>query len=407
MQLQERQGARRVGIAVVGVGGAVATTAAAGVELLRLGAAGLEGLPLAGAQVEPVDGAGLVAYTDLVIRGWDLAADDLAKAADIHGVLDPAQAVAVGPALSAVVPWPAVGDPEFCRAVEGDHRVGTVGHRAAVARLVDDLLRFRREAALDGLVVVNLASTERRVDLTRGVFATPESFAAGLDADDPEIGPAMLYACAAITAGVPYANFTPSVAADVPALTALARRRGVPLAGKDGKTGQTMLKTVLAPGLRARNLKVEGWFSTNLLGNRDGQALEDPGSLASKIDTKGAVLDSLLGYHVADHVVAIHYYRPRGDAKESWDSVDLAGFLGQRMQLKIDFLCKDSIMAAPLVLELARVLDLAQRRGEAGVVEALGTFFKAPMSNVGSSEPVEHALHVQEARLAAWLRGEA
>jgi myo-inositol-1-phosphate synthase len=174
----------------------------------------------------------------------------------------------------------------------------------------------------------------------------------------------MLYAYAAIAEGVPYGNFTPSLAADVPALKELAARRNVPVAGKDGKTGQTMLKTVLAPALRSRALYVEGWFSTNILGNRDGLALKDPDSLKSKLDTKGTVLDSILGYEVEDHVVDINYYRPRGDSKEAWDNLDVVGFLGQKMQIKVNFLCKDSVLAAPLVIEIARVLDLAQQRGE-------------------------------------------
>ena len=211
----------------------------------------------------------------------------------------------------------------------------------------------------------------------------------------------MLYAYAAIEAGVPYGNFTPSVAADVPALAELARRRGVPVAGKDGKTGQTLLKTVLAPALRARALHVDGWFSTNILGNRDGLALDDPDSLRSKLDTKGSVLDSILGYRVEDHIVDIRYYRPRGDDKEAWDNIDVIGFLGHRMQIKVNFLCKDCILAAPLVIEIARLLDLAQQRGEGGAQEQLSLFFKAPMTANGRAP--EHAFHLQERMLADWL----
>ncbi len=395
--------AGRLGVAVVGMGGAVATTAAAGVELLRAGLASHAGLPLAAPDVrELAQRAGLVDYTALEFAGWDLTADDLAKAAEVHGVLDPVQHRAVAPALAAIRPWPGIGNPDFCRNVVGDHAVGGHGHRAAIAAITADLAAFRRDRGLERVVVINLASTERRVDPSAPVFADLAAFEAALDADDPAIGPAVLYAYAAITAGSPYANFTPSVAADVPAIVQLARERGVPVAGKDGKTGQTMLKTVLAAGLRQRALHVDGWFSTNLLGNRDGRALDDPDSLASKIDTKGSVLDDLLGYHVEDHVVNIAYYRPRGDAKEAWDNIDLTGFLGQRMQLKVNFLCRDSILAAPLVLEIARVLDAAHRRGEGGVAEQLGVFFKAPMTATLSG-PVEHALHHQDAALRAWL----
>jgi myo-inositol-1-phosphate synthase len=249
--------------------------------------------------------------------------------------------------------------------------------------------------------MVNLASTERPVALDLPALATVDAFEAALDADDPEIGPGMLYAYAAIREGVPYANFTPSVSADVPALIALAEAENVPIAGKDGKTGQTMVKTVLAPGLKGRALRIAGWFSSNILGNRDGQALHDPDSLQSKLDTKGAVLDSIVGYHVEDHVVAIHYYKPRGDEKEAWDTIDLVGFLGRPMQLKVNFLCRDSILAAPLAIEIARVLDLASRSGHGGVQEQLGLFFKAPMTADGSVP--EHALHRQEEALRAWL----
>ena len=213
----------------------------------------------------------------------------------------------------------------------------------------------------------------------------------------------MVYAYAAISEGVGYGNFTPSLAADVPALVELAAQRGVPVAGKDGKTGQTMMKTVLAPAFRSRALRVEGWYSTNILGNRDGLALDDPASLESKLATKAQALESILGYPVEDHVVRIDYYRPRGDQKEAWDNIDLVGFLGQRMQLKVDFLCRDSILAAPLAIEIARLLDLAQQRGEGGVQRHLGWFFKAPMTADGSTP--EHALHRQETALLSWLSG--
>ena len=214
----------------------------------------------------------------------------------------------------------------------------------------------------------------------------------------------MLYAYAAILEDAGYGNFTPSTGADVPALIALAEARGVPLAGKDGKTGQTFVKTALAPGLKARALTVDGWFSTNILGNRDGEALRKAGSLASKIGTKGSVLDQILGYEVEDHVVKINYYRPRGDAKEAWDNVDLVGFLGQRMQLKINFLCKDSILAAPLAIDIARCLDLASRSGRGGVMEPMGVFFKGPMTTDVAAIP-EHDFGKQQAAFVDWLGG--
>jgi myo-inositol-1-phosphate synthase len=210
----------------------------------------------------------------------------------------------------------------------------------------------------------------------------------------------MLYAYAAIAEGVPYGNFTPSVAADIPALIEFAEKQKVPIAGKDGKTGQTFIKTVLAPALQARALKVEGWYSTNILGNRDGLALSNEDSLASKIKTKSSVLDDILGYEVEDHIVDIRYYRPRGDNKEAWDNVDITGFLGQPMQIKVNFLCKDSILAAPLAIEIARCLDLAHQRGDRGIQEQLSVFFKLPMTK---SRRPEQAFFRQQRMLLDWL----
>lgn len=384
---------------LVGLGGAVATTAIAGIELIRMGRQSRVGLPLA---MENVDG--LVDYADMRFDGWDLCGDDLSTAARAHRVLEGEQAAAVDAALRAVVPRQAVGGAGWCVNVDGTNRTGTNGHRAAIDRIVDDIRSFRISRRVDDVVVINLASVERWPDLDAPLFANIDAFERGLDGDHNDISPAMLYAYASISEGVPYGNFTPSFAADVPALMQFAERRNVPIAGKDGKTGQTMLKTVLAPALRARALHVEGWFSTNILGNRDGLALADPGSLESKLKTKGSVLDSILGYPVEDHVVQIHYYKPRGDNKEAWDNVDVVGFLGQKMQIKIDFLCRDSILAAPLVIEIARVLDLAHQRGEGGIQEQLGLFFKAPMTPTGHAP--EHALEAQDRRLRAWLAAE-
>ena len=386
----------RLGVAVVGMGGAVATTAIAGMELLKRGVVDTTGLPLAG-----VKGTGLVDYGSLTFGGWDLYDDDLAKAARTHGVLTESQLQAVEPVLSKMRPWSAVSNRNFCRNVVGSSNKKMSGLRAQVEAIHQDLERFQREQQLDRVVMINCASTERPVNTALPQFATPEAFEVAIDANDPEISPAMLYAYAAVVRGIPFANFTPSVAADVPALLELARRNGAPVAGKDGKTGQTLLKTVLAPALRDRALRVDGWYSTNILGNRDGEALNDPDSKASKLDTKGAVLDSILGYKVQDHIVQIQYYRPRGDNKEAWDNIDVTGFLGQPMQLKFNFLCKDSILAAPLVVELARALDLARRRGERGVIESLGCFFKAPMTQNGGTP--EHSLPEQQRRLMGWL----
>ena len=251
--------------------------------------------------------------------------------------------------------------------------------------------------------MINLASTER-TPANSPALQTLDAFERGFGRRSSRHRSSHALCGSCIKAGIPYGNFTPSVAADVPALMEMARRRQVPLAGKDGKTGQTLMKTALAPMLRARSLHVDGWFSTNILGNRDGQALEDPDSLKSKLGTKGNVLDSILGYPVEDHIVDIRYYRPRGDDKEAWDNIDISGFLGHRMQVKVNFLCKDSILAAPLVLEIARVLDLARQRGESGPQEQLSVFFKAPMTSNGHAP--EHSFHVQQ-RMLTRLAGSA
>ncbi|WP_420391788.1 inositol-3-phosphate synthase [Acuticoccus sp.] len=390
---------RRVGLAIVGLGGGVATTAVAGLELMRQGEIGAAGLPLAGRDV-----IGLVDTAQLAIMGWDFDGTDLATALAGHRVLSERQIEAVAPRLSRITPLPAVCDPQFCRNVTGGNVIRGNSKRAVAEQVRRDIEAFRAENALGRVVVINLASTERIAELDHPELADIDAFEAAIDADSPRISPAMLYAHAAITAGCPYGNFTPSAAAEVPALLALAERHRVPVAGRDGKTGQTFMKTVIAPALRARSLTVDGWYSTNILGNRDGLALHDPDSLKSKLGTKGDVLDSMLGYKVENHIVDIKYYPPRGDDKEAWDNIDVSGFLGHKMQIKVNFLCRDSILAAPLVIDIARCLDLAHERGEAGPVEALGVFFKAPLTRDGA--PV-HAFFEQERAFEAWLAGVA
>ncbi|MCA9543338.1 MAG: inositol-3-phosphate synthase [Myxococcales bacterium] len=390
---------RKLGLALVGVGGAVGSTVAAGLALLRRGAVDTTGLPLA----EFGAGAfGLADYDALVVAGWDVFSANLTDAARHHRVLDAQQLALVEAELASLQPWPGIADAAFVHNLDGAHRITAAGRRAQVDTLRADLRRFKTDHGLDAVVVINTASTEKPSDPGAGVFADVAAFEAGLDRDDAQIGPAALYAYAALSEGMAYGNFTPSSAVDLPALSALARAKGLPVAGRDGKTGQTFLKTVIAPALRARALHVDGWYSTNILGNRDGEVLDDPDSLRAKLGTKGDVLDSVLGYRVADHKVRIDYYRPRGDEKEAWDNIDVSGFLGYRMQIKVNFLARDSILAAPLVIELARCLDLAQRRGQAGPIEALGTFFKAPMALNG--EP-QHAFGAQQLRFLDWLRG--
>ena len=389
----------RIGVALVGVGGAVATTAIAGIEMIKTGKNDRTGLPLAELSVP-----GLADYRDLVFTGWDVNGDDLATAAEKHGVLDRDSLEAGGRGLKGIRPMAAVGSSRFCKNVDGENKFNAAGHREAVERIADDLARFKRESGVDRVVMVNLASTERYPDLDAPALQSLQAFEKGLDESDEAIGPAMLYAYAAIKAGSPYANFTPSVAADVKPLIHLARERNVAVAGKDGKTGQTFMKTVIAPALRSRSLHVDGWFSTNILGNRDGLALDDPNSLKSKLGTKKRVLDQMLGYPVEDHIIDIRYYRPRGDDKEAWDNIDITGFMGQRMQIKINFLCKDSILAAPLAIEIARCLGLADRRGQGGVQEQMGVFFKAPM--MANGREAEHAFHTQETHLLDWMAGD-
>lgn len=383
----------KLGIAGVGIGGAVGTTMVAGVELLKKGLVGTEGLPLANMSV-----AGLAEYKDIVFAGWDLFPEDLAKAAETHEVLTHKQHVAVQNELAQIKPWPAIGNERFLSLIEGQNKIGTRGHRSTVEKLKADLAGFKERC--DSVVVINLASTEKLTVEGNEIFNSLAGFGKALDENSAAISPAMLYAYAAIAEGVPFGNFTPSVAADIPALIEFAEQQNVPVAGKDGKTGQTFIKTVLAPALKSRALKVEGWYSTNILGNRDGLALSNEDSLASKVKTKSSVLDDILGYMVEDHIVDIRYYRPRGDNKEAWDNIDITGFLGQPMQIKVNFLCKDSILAAPLAIEIARCLDLAKQRGEGGIQEQLSVFFKLPMTK---KETPEQAFHKQEQMLTDWL----
>lgn len=390
---------KKLGIAIIGLGGAVGTTMVAGIELLKKGLIGTEGLPLANLDENLTED--LAAYENIVFAGWDLFGEHLAKAAEEHDVLTHKQFVAIEDELRKIKPWRAVGNRRFLANIEGENNLSTISHREVIEKLRQDLREFKKTC--DETVVINLASTEKLADEGNEIFNSIADFEKALDANAAEISPAMLYAYAAISEQIPYGNFTPSVAADIPALIEYAEKQAVPLAGKDGKTGQTMIKSVLAPAFKTRALKVEGWFSTNILGNRDGLALSNAESLASKVKTKSSLLEDILGYAVEDHLVDIRYYRPRKDNKEAWDNIDLTGFLGQSMQLKVNFLCKDSILAAPLAIEIARCLDLAKRRGAKGVLEEAGIFFKFPMTRNRDEKP-ENALHKQEEVLLNWLK---
>lgn len=390
---------RKLGIAIIGLGGAVGSTMVAGIELLKKDKIGTEGLPLADLDENLVKD--LAAYENIVFAGWDLFGEHLAKAAEEHEVLTLKQFAAIEEELRQIKPWRATANKDFLANIEGENTVSNNLHRETIEKIQANLREFKQNC--DSVVVINLASTEKLADEGNEIFNSLEGFENALDANAAEISPAMLYAYAAISENVPYGNFTPSVAADIPALVEFAEKQNVPLAGKDGKTGQTMIKSVLAPAFKTRALKVEGWFSTNILGNRDGLALSNTDSLASKIKTKSSLLDDILGYTVEDHLVDIRYYKPRGDNKEAWDNIDLKGFLGQQMQLKVNFLCKDSILVAPLAIEIARCLDLAKQRNEKGVLEEVGVFFKFPMTRRKDAK-AENALHKQEDILLNWLR---
>lgn len=396
--MKNDQNSNALGVAIVGLGGAVASTVVAGNFLQQKGEVGTAGLPLA-----EFGDLNLVSYENMKFAGWDLYDDNLYAAATHHAVLSPDQLASVKSDLEQIKPWKAVSNKNFCAGVTNDNQ-STLSLRATIEYIISQITTFEENIKAP-VVIINLASTEHALDMEDPIYQTLEAFEEALDTNSDKISPAMLYAYAAISNGNAYGNFTPSVAADIPALIQFALERNVPICGKDGKTGQTFVKTVVAPALRARALKVDGWFSTNILGNRDGQALDKPESLKSKINTKGTVLDSCLNYPVDNHIVQIHYYKPRGDDKEAWDNIDVTGYLGHRMQLKINFLCKDSILAAPLVVEIARCLNLASQRAEGGPVEALSTFFKCPLTLDGS-EP-DHRFYEQHQRLLDWLQVES
>jgi myo-inositol-1-phosphate synthase len=282
--------------------------------------------------------------------------------------------------------------------VAGDNAAHARNFREEIEGTVRNIEDFKRRNHLSGVIMVNLASTESYVERS-SVHASLEAFEAGLNRNDPAITPAMRYFYVANKLGIPSCNFTPSLA-NIPALAEQAEHTKTPYAGMDGKTGQTLVKTALAPMLRVRRLQIEGWYSTNVLGNNDGLVLNSPGANKTKVTSKASVLDPIVGYHVENHQVHIHYYKPRGDAKEAWDSIDIVGFAGVPMQLKINFLCQDSVLAAPLVIDLVRLLDVARQAGESGIQRQLSMFFKSPYHEEGEV-PVQD-LFKQEQLLIRW-----
>lgn len=415
-QIPEARG--RLAILLPGLG-AVATTLVAGVELIRRGLAAPVGslTQMGTARLGRRDDGSTVPLTELVplarledvaFGAWDVVGEDAATVAERSGVLRPEHMALVRPALASLKPKKGVHDPAFVRRLQPDHVVEATGHRERVAILRQDIRDFQAELQADRAVMVFCASTEVQHPPAPS-HASLAALERALDTDDPTVSPTMLYAYAALQEGVPFANATPNVAVDTPALQELARLRGVPVAGKDLKSGQTMIKTVLGPALKARMLGLRGWFSTNILGNRDGEVLDDPAAFKSKEVTKTGVLDTILQpelypglYGRISHKVAIHYYPPRGDEKEGWDNLDIFGWLDYPMQIKVNFLCRDSILAAPLVLDIALFLDLAGRLGWRGTQEWLSFYFKSPMAAPGLQP--EHDLFLQLAKLKNTLR---
>jgi len=399
--------------------GAVSTTTIAGVLAVRrglakpIGSLTQMGTIRLGKRTEgrsPLikDFVPLASLDDVVFGGWDIFEEDSYEAARTAGVLEPSLLEQVKPEMQAIRPWPAVFDRRYVKRLDGPNVKKGANKRELAEQLRDDIKRFKAEHKLERLVMIWCGSTE--IYLTESeAHASVESFEQALEANDPNIPSSMIYAYAAIKEGIPYANAAPNLSADIPALLQLAEQTGSPVAGKDLKTGQTLIKTIIAPGLKARLLGIEGWYSTNILGNRDGEVLDDPESFKTKEESKKSVLDYILQpnlypelYEKLCHVVRINYYPPRGDNKEGWDNIDIFGWLGYPMQLKINFLCRDSILAAPIVLDVALMLDLAKRAGMDGIQEWLSFYFKSPMHAPGLYP--EHDLFIQMMKLKNTLR---
>jgi myo-inositol-1-phosphate synthase len=408
----------KLGVLLVGLG-AISTTLIAGVAAVKRGL----GKPIGSltqmgtirlgkrteGRVPPIrDFVPLAGLDDLVFGAWDIFPDNAYEAAIEAGVLERGLLDQLRPELQAVKPMKGVFFPQYVKRLHGTH-VKEGGSKWDLAlSLMDDVREFQEDHGVDRLVMVWCGSTEIHMK-AQEVHRTVESLEEGLKRSDEAIPSSMIYAYAALSLGIPFANGAPNLTVDVPALQELADRKRVPVCGKDFKTGQTLMKTIIAPGLKARMLGLQGWFSTNILGNRDGEVLEDPESFKTKEESKLSVLEHILqpqlypdlyeGFH---HQVRINYYPPRGDNKEGWDNLDIFGWLGYPMQIKIDFLCRDSILAAPLVLDLALFLDLARRAGLHGIQEWLSFYFKSPMT-LPELYP-EHDLFIQQMKLKNTLR---
>ncbi len=414
----------KLGVLLVGLG-AVSTTFIAGVEAIRRGRAKPIGslsqmstirLGKRTEQRSPLisDFVPLADLGDLVFGAWDPISDDAYTSAKIGGVLKDADVEPLKDYLETLKPMPAVFDQAYVKRLEGSNVKTGSTKRDLAEQIREDIRRFKEENGCDRLVMVWCASTE--VFIKPGpVHESLSALEAGMESNDPAIAPSMLYAWASLMEGVPFANGAPNLTVDTRAIQELAEQKDVPICGKDFKTGQTMLKTVLSPMLKARMLGLSGWYSTNILGNRDGEVLDDPESFKTKEESKLGVLDNILQptiypdlYGNVYHKVTINYYPPRGDNKEGWDNIDIFGWLGYPMQIKVDFLCRDSILAAPLVLDLALFMDLARRAEMVGIQEWLSFYFKNPMAGLGLN--AEHDLFIQHTKLMntlRWLMGEA
>jgi len=408
----------KLGILLPGMG-AVATTFMAGVELVRkkkatpvgsltqMGTIRL-GRRTDGRSPKIKDFVSLARLEDIVFGGWDIFPDSSYEAAAKAGVLDPHHLAAVKTFLSKIKPMPAAFDREYVKLLDGKNiKKGKTKYDIAL-QLKRDIANFKKKHKCARMVMLWCGSTEV-FQKPHDVHSTVEKFEQGMKKNHPAIAPSMLYAWAAITSGVPYGNGAPNLSVDIAALQQLALQHNVPIAGKDFKTGQTLIKTVLAPAFKARMLGLNGWFSTNILGNRDGEVLEDPGSFKTKEESKLGALEFILQPHLypelyktIHHKVRINYYPPRGDNKEGWDNIDIFGWLGYPMQIKVDFLCRDSILAAPIVLDLVLFLDLAQRAGMRGIQEWLSFYFKSPMT--APELYPEHDLFIQLMKLKNTLR---
>jgi myo-inositol-1-phosphate synthase len=408
----------KLGILTPGMG-AVATTFIAGVEAVRTGLAEpigsltQMGTIRLGKRTEhrsPMikDFVPLAGLNDIEFGGWDIFEDNAYEAAVKAGVLGREHTDPLKGFLSSIRPMSAVFSSKYVKNIDGPNKKTGANWFELAGQLKTDIERFKKEKNVDRVVMVWCASTEIYVT-PKPVHQTIKAFEEGLKKNDPDIAPSMVYAYAAITSGIPFANGAPNLTVDIPALVELAKEKNVPIGGKDFKTGQTLMKTIVAPGLKARLLGLNGWFSTNILGNRDGEVLDDPEAFKTKEMSKLSVLDTILQpelypslYGNFYHKVRINYYPPRGDNKEGWDNIDIFGWLGYPMQIKIDFLCRDSILAAPIVLDLALFMDFAKRAGLHGIQEWLSFYFKSPQC--APALYPEHDLFIQLMKLKNQLR---